>query len=271
MPLSIILQKKSFDKQSANNAITTTISTLELCRHNCETNFQDIFLNAKKKKMEDLDIIILKPRTVKKQTNRVNHLTDSVEDYFRVAIYNPFLDFIINDIKARFTEETLSLYSLGIFMPQVSISQSLENFEAQLHIIWKQFGIVEEISKRIVNEEDFIIKLKGELQWWRQQWKDKKSKIPNSALDTLIKCDKEIFPVINILLTIMTTLPVSVASAERSFSSLRRIKTWMRCRMSEDRLSDLAVIHAHKEENIDIDTVINRLAMKKNRKLDFIL
>jgi hypothetical protein len=127
------------------------------------------------------------------------------------------------------------------------------------------------MSKRIVNEEDFIIKLKGELQWWNQQWQDKNSDIPNSALDTLIKCDREIFSLINMFLTVLTTLPVSVASAERSFSSLRRIKTWMRCRMSEDRLSDLAVIHAHKKEDIDIDTVIDRLSKTKNRKLDFIL
>jgi hypothetical protein len=105
------------------------------------------------------------------------------------------------------------------------MSQSLEYFEYNLRIIWKQFGNVEEMSKRIVNEEDFIIKLKGELHWWNQQWQDKNSDIPNSALDTLIKCDKEIFPLINIFFTVLTTLPVSVASAERSFSSLRRIKT----------------------------------------------
>jgi len=264
-PLSTILQKKNFDKQSANDAIKTIIKTLKLLRQNCETNFQEIFLKASKQ-MEDLPI--LKPRTAKKQTNRVNYSTDSIEDYFRVVIYNSFLDFIIND---RFSEETLSLFSLGIFIPQVTMSQSLEYFEYNLRIIWKQFGKVEELSKRIVNEEDLIIKLKGELQWWNQQWQDKNSDIPNSALDSLIKCDKEIFPLINMLLTVLTTLPVSVASAERTFSSLRKIKTWMRCRMSEDRLSDLAVIHAHKTEDIDIDTVIDRLSKTKNRKLGFIL
>lgn len=72
------------------------------------------------------------------------------------------------------------------------------------------------------------------------------------------------------LLTVLTTLSVSVASAERSFSSLRRIKAWMRCRMSEDRLLDLTVIHAHKKEDIDIDIVIDRLSKTKNRKLNFI-
>jgi len=116
LPLSTILQKKSFDKQFANDAIKTTIKALKLLRQNCETNFQEIFLKASKQ-MEDLHIPILKPRTAKKQTNRVNYSTDSIEDYFRVAIYNPFLDFIINYINYRFSEETLSLFSLGIFIP----------------------------------------------------------------------------------------------------------------------------------------------------------
>jgi len=142
LPLSTILQKKNFDKQSANDAIKTTIKTLKLLRQNCETNFQEIFLKASKQ-MEDLHIPILKPRTAKKQTNRVNYSTDSIEDYFRVAIYNSFLDFIINDINDCFSEETLSLFSLGIFIPQVTTFQSLEYFEYNLRLIWKQFGKVE--------------------------------------------------------------------------------------------------------------------------------
>ncbi|KAL4142924.1 hypothetical protein QTP88_005313 [Uroleucon formosanum] len=207
LPLSTILQKKSFVINLQMMLLKLgTVNTLKSLCQNCEANFQEIFLKASKQ-VEDFHIPILKPRTVKKQINRVNYSTDSV-DYFH----------------------KLSIFSLGIFIPQVLMSQSLEYSEYNLRIIWKQFGNVEEMSKRIVNEEDFIIQLKGELQWWNQLWQDKNCDIPNSALNTLIKCDEEIFPLINMLLTVLTTLPVSVALAERSFSSLRRIKTWMRCR-----------------------------------------
>lgn len=61
----------------------------------------------------------------------------------------------------------------------------------------------------------------------------------------------------------MTTLPVCVASVEKSFSSLRRIKTWVRFRMSEDRLSNMAVIHADKNEHID-HKYSNRLKKTEN-------
>ena len=44
------------------------------------------------------------------------------------------------------------------------------------------------------------------------------------------------------LLQIILTIAVSTVSCERSFSSLKRIKTWLRTTMTEQQLVDLAVI-----------------------------
>lgn len=44
----------------------------------------------------------------------------------------------------------------------------------------------------------------------------------------------------------MTTLPVSVATAEKSFSTLRRIKSWLTSLMAEDGLSGLAFLQVYK-------------------------
>jgi len=65
-------------------------------------------------------------------------------------------------------------------------------------------------------------------------------------------------------------LPASTSSAERCFSSLRRLKTWTRTRMGEDRLNGLALIHTHKDVKIDIEDVIN-IFSKSSRKLNFVL
>jgi hypothetical protein len=43
----------------------------------------------------------------------------------------------------------------------------------------------------------------------------------------------------------MGTLAVSVASAERNFSTLRKVKTWLRSRMDEDRLTSLCLLNVH--------------------------
>lgn len=52
----------------------------------------------------------------------------------------------------------------------------------------------------------------------------------------------EIYPNIWVALRISATLPVTVAAAERSFSKLKLIKTYMRSTMMQECLSGLAII-----------------------------
>ncbi len=42
-------------------------------------------------------------------------------------------------------------------------------------------------------------------------------------------------------------LPVSIASSERSCSTLKRLKTWLRSSMSQKRLTHLTLIHVHAD------------------------
>ena len=51
---------------------------------------------------------------------------------------------------------------------------------------------------------------------------------------TYLAADEDRFPNIKALLRICCTLPVGSADAERSFSCLRRLKTYLRNRMGED-------------------------------------
>ena len=57
--------------------------------------------------------------------------------------------------------------------------------------------------------------------------------IPQTVATGLAACDESAYPLLHTLLTILLTLPVSTASTERSFSTLRRLKTWMRSRMGK--------------------------------------
>lgn len=58
----------------------------------------------------------------------------------------------------------------------------------------------------------------------------------------------ETFPNVVISLRILLTIPVSVASAERSFYKLKLIKSFLRSTMMETRLSNLALISIEKSE-----------------------
>jgi len=75
-----------------------------------------------------------------------------------------------------------------------------------------------------------------ELKLWRRKLSRSSYTVSKSALQALIECDANLFPNIFILIKILCTLPVSTTTPERMFSSLKRIKTYLRNTMSEVRL-----------------------------------
>ena len=81
----------------------------------------------------------------------------------------------------------------------------------------------------------------------------------------------EIYPNLWIALRIACTLPVTVATAERSFSKLKLIKTYLRSSMAQDRLSGMAIISINHQigSQISYDQVINDFASRKARREQF--
>ncbi|XP_022181482.1 52 kDa repressor of the inhibitor of the protein kinase-like [Myzus persicae] len=73
--------------------------------------------------------------------------------------------------------------------------------------------------------------IQNELNLWFTKWKRHESEgenIPNNGLEALISCPESVFPNIHYILNIICSLPISVASAERSFSTLRRVENLKR-------------------------------------------
>jgi len=79
-------------------------------------------------------------------------------------------------------------------------------------------------------------------------------------LKTTIK--KEMFPNIYKMLQVALTLPVSSATCERSFSAMRRIKTWVRTSMHQERFTNLSILHIEKDltKNIDTECILNEFS-----------
>lgn len=79
----------------------------------------------------------------------------------------------------------------------------------------------------------------------------------------------EIYPNFWTALRIAMTLPVTVAQAERSFSKLKLIKSYLRSTMSQERLTGLAVISINHVigEQISYDDIIDDFASRRARKV----
>ena len=78
-------------------------------------------------------------------------------------------------------------------------------------------------------------------------------------------------PNIKKMLQIFCTVPVTTCSAERAFSAMKLVKDYLRTRMTDDRLTGLALLYIHPEVQIDVQRVIDVFANKNKRRTDFIL
>ena len=81
---------------------------------------------------------------------------------------------------------------------------------------------------------------------------------------------ENVFQNIFTLIKIAMTFPLTSNIDERSFSQMRIIKNYLRSTMSDNRLSNLAVIKINKDLEIDITKVVDKFASKKERKLDLL-
>ena len=69
--------------------------------------------------------------------------------------------------------------------------------------------------------------------------------IPTTIAGALKVIDKMYFPNLFELLKLVATFPITSCECERSFSTLRRLKTWLRSSMETDRLAALALMNTH--------------------------
>ncbi|XP_068707766.1 52 kDa repressor of the inhibitor of the protein kinase-like [Montipora foliosa] len=79
---------------------------------------------------------------------------------------------------------------------------------------------------------------------------------PNTAGKALKKCDDDLFPNLYALLKICATIPAMNLECEKSANSLRRLHTYNRECMGQERLSSLALMHIHYQVKIDLDEVV---------------
>ena len=71
---------------------------------------------------------------------------------------------------------------------------------------------------------------------------------------------KQFFPRVTRLVKILITIPGTSCTNERCFSTLRRLKDFLRSTMAEDRLNDLTILNIYRDilnAIIDLEKVMN--------------
>jgi hypothetical protein len=69
--------------------------------------------------------------------------------------------------------------------------------------------------------------------------------------------DDKVFPNFSKMFQVVLTFPVSTATCERSFSAIRRNKTWLRTCMNQDRFSNLSILNIENYISINNEDILN--------------
>ena len=70
----------------------------------------------------------------------------------------------------------------------------------------------------------------------------------------------------------MLVIPAKNATAERSFSTARRLKTWLRSQMVQSRFNDVCILNIHKKRLDDlslVDIANQFISLNENRTRNF--
>jgi hypothetical protein len=259
-PLTVKLQKRDVDVSKAIGLIDHHIARVLEARKEIEVEFKVCYEEATKLASE-LDIDIKIPRTCSKQQHRANIATTNVEEYFRSVVAIPFLDQFCSELKMRFQEEDIKAYKICMLLPSTLSALS----EDEIATLASEMMFYE-TDLDCLSQHD----LSREFHELKRHYKDL-SRAMSDELDDLLSLynyiDEDMFPKTKTLLHIGCVLPVSTCEAERSFSGLRRIKTFLRNSMQEERLSGLALMHLHHSLDINVAEIVQRFIKSGNRRL----
>lgn len=181
------------------------------------------------------------------ETTGNRSMTTIGEDY-KVSLYFPVLDAMIQEFRSRFDNKNLEL------MKSIQ-SCHPESFLEVNHLMTL-------VKLYNLNEQS----LSMECPIAKRTLKNKTMKKINDVLLELLPL-REAFPELVKLLQIPLTVAVTTAGCERSFSSLKCIKSYLRSTMSEERLIDLATISIERDLAARLSLDDKFAAEDKNRRI----
>ncbi|KAH7980865.1 hypothetical protein HPB49_019733 [Dermacentor silvarum] len=120
-----------------------------------------------------------------------------------------------------------------------------------------------------------IDKFKEEAISWYEMWCNKTGDPSEITYCALLHQAKTFFPGVAKAIEAALALPITTCTVERSFSTMRRAKTWLRSTMTNNRLDGLCMMSVHRERvmkhrNNFITRVIMQFAHKNPRRLQLL-
>ena len=103
--LTMKLQMEAVDVMYAYKEVHETIKSLKDMRTDSSNEFHKIYMHALRiaRSLHGDSFSFTQPRVVGRQIHRNNIQTSSVEDYYRISLYNDFISHVVSELQSRFT------------------------------------------------------------------------------------------------------------------------------------------------------------------------
>ncbi|CAF2907259.1 unnamed protein product [Rotaria sp. Silwood2] len=245
-PYTEVLQSKNCDLAQCYDNIEEVAIYLAELKYDV-TKFHELETELEHFAGEN-DITLTLPRTNK---------YENVSAYVK-TIYETFIETTLTELGNRFSKHKKILANVLNLLPS--------------YVVEKQFNDVKQafdFYKDDLPSNDMNV-LAAEFEMWQHKWKKTSiSERPSNVLDSLnaLLSIRSFYPNLYCLFELYAILPVTVSTAERSFSTMKRIKTTLRNSIGDERLSNLAIIHIHHDiaSNLNVEDVINIFCKDKRR------
>ena len=176
---------------------------------------------------------------------------ETAEEYWTHAVAIRFLDIVSSELKSHSAMKSELIMSCVPSCHRQS-AKTRGNQQKNENAITSLLDVLKE-------KWEYILPLpavfESEVFRWSNHWKRQEA-MPDESVASIIAshADGIFFPNIRELLKILAALPIGSTEAERSFSCLRRLHTWLRWTITTDRLSDLSVITMHGNRMVALET-----------------
>ena len=262
------MQKQKIDIQDGQKLAD---DCYEFLKNYKEKGFKNAIITAKELALELKSEAIFKNdkriRKVKRQFDyeSEDQPIENPEKKFETEFFNTLLDTLLTSFKERF----LLLHEHSKVW---SFLYDIKKLPSDKQTLLKKCNVLQE---RLTNES--VVDIDGislcdELTSIQYFFENVEESSPLAVLNFIKKRKLEdLYPNIYISLRILLTMPVTVASGERSFSKLKLIKMYLRATMSESQLNYLAKLSIEHEiaANINYKKIIKTFADAKARKINF--
>ena len=216
------------------------------------------------------DVVAVRPRKKKRMFDYEGEDEPVIDPQtrFKVSFYNSVLDCAINSVEERFSLLQKHGVVFGLLYNIASIKERDTGEVLQECMALEKALTYKESESKIskdIDGQDLFTELTG---------LSRRVPTGTTPLDALkYICDgmTSSFPNAFVALRVLLTLPVSVATGERSFSKLKIIKNYLRSTMTQERLNGLATISIEHElaAEIDVEDAIRTFASMKARRVHF--